>query len=143
MPTQTYTTHRRWLPIWHFIALPITTLNVLVQAARAYKYGGMGRWWDVLQAIAIMLAVYASRTMVLAVQNRTIRDMMRLKLQALLPGPARDRILDLNTSQLIGLRFAPNAELPALVDRCLAGELANAEAVKKAIVVWIPDEDRV
>jgi hypothetical protein len=143
MPTQTYTTHRRWLPIWHFFALPVTTINVLVQAARAYKYGGAGRWWDVLQAIAIMLAVYASRTMVLAVQNRTIRDTMRFKLQSMLSGLARDRIADLNTSQLIGLRFASDAELPALVDRCLAGELPNAEAVKKVIAVWTPDEDRV
>jgi len=143
MPTQTYATHRRWLPIWHFFALPVTTINVLVQAARAYKYGGAGRWWDVLQAIAIMLAVYASRTMVLAVQNRTIRDTMRFKLQSMLFGPARDRIADLNTSQLIGLRFASDAELPALVDRCLAGELANAEAVKKVIAAWTPDEDRV
>jgi low affinity Fe/Cu permease len=143
MPTQTYPTHRRWLPIWHFFALPVTTINVLVQAARVYKYGGAGRMWDVLQAIAIMIAVYASRTMVLAVQNRLIRDMMRLKLQSMLTGLARDRIVELTTSQLIGLRFASNAELPALVDRCLAGELPNAEAVKKAIVVWLPDEDRV
>lgn len=143
MPTQTYATHRRWLPIWHFFAMPVTTINVLVQAARAYKYGGAGRWWDVLQAIAIMLAVYASRTMVLAVQNRVVRDLMRLRLQAVLAGPARDRILELSTSQLIGLRFASDPELPALVDRCLAGELPNAEAVKKAIVVWRPDEDRV
>lgn len=143
MPTQTYATHRRWLPIWHFFAMPVTTINVVAQAARAYKAPGMGHVWDVLQAIAIMFAVYSSRTMVLAVQNRVIRDMMRLKLQAMLGGPARERIMELTTSQLIGLRFASDAELPGLVDRCLSGELPNAESVKKAIVVWVPDEDRV
>jgi hypothetical protein len=142
MPTQTYMTHRRWLPIWHFFAMPVTALNVLVEAQRAYRNRTWGHWWDLMQAIAIMLAVYASRTMVLAIQNRLIRDEMRLRLQGLLNDPARDSVMRLNTSQLIGLRFASSAELQGLVDRCLSGELADAEAVKKEIRSWVPDDDR-
>ena len=41
--------------------------------------------------------------------------------------------------QLIGLRFASDAELPALVRQCLAGELRGADAVKRAVRDWQPD----
>src|SRR5258708_2779516 len=103
MTAQTYATHRRWLPIWHAYAFPVSAANVAVQAARAYSYGGTGRWWDVAQAIAIMLAVYASRTMALRVQDRVIRLEMRLRLQELLGSAARETTARLQGSQLIGL----------------------------------------
>ena len=143
MATQSYATHRRWLPIWHFFALPVTALNVVAQVYRAYTIRSSGHLWDVLQAIALVLAVYASRTMALSLQNRLIRHEMRHRLEALLSGPAREGIMQLNTSQLIGLRFASDAELPELVARCLSGQLTDAEAVKREIVTWIPDEERV
>ena len=45
----------------------------------------------------------------------------------------------MSLSQLIGLRFASDAEVPALVQRCLGGELAKADDVKRAVQQWRPD----
>ena len=52
------------------------------------------------------------------------------------------RINDLTPKQMVGLRFASDAELPALVDRCLSGELKNDEAVKKEVKSWVGDHLR-
>jgi hypothetical protein len=52
------------------------------------------------------------------------------------------RIAELTVTQLIGLRFASDAELPSLVERCLAGELKDNEAVKKAVKDWRADHTR-
>ena len=46
-------------------------------------------------------------------------------------------------SQLIGLRFAPDDEVPELVQRCLRGDLKGSGDVKKSVVNWRPDYHRV
>ena len=61
------------------------------------------------------------------------------RLREVLPAALAARIGELRTSQLIGLRFAGNGEMAGLVERCLSGELANGEAVKKQIKHWQPD----
>jgi hypothetical protein len=48
----------------------------------------------------------------------------------------------LNVSQVIALRFAPDAELPALVDRTITENLTG-DAIKRAIVDWQADLIRV
>ena len=62
----------------------------------------------------------------------------------MLPGPSRQtdrawRIPELTTRQLVGLRFASDAELPDLVRRVLAGSLANPTDIKKAVAHWQGD----
>ena len=140
MEAQTYKTHRRWLPMFHFVAFPITMINVGVEGYRAWHYGiHRGTVWNFVFAVGVMLAVLASRLMVNAVQDRVIRLEMRLRLAGILPAAMQGRINDLTPKQMVGLRFASDAELPALVDRCLSGELKNDEAVKKQIKDWQPD----
>ena len=52
MESQTYKTHRRWLPIFHFVALPIAFINVFVEGYRLYKYGVYrGATWNMVFAI--------------------------------------------------------------------------------------------
>ena len=48
----------------------------------------------------------------------------------------------LNESQLFALRFAPDAELPNLVQRAIS-EKMSGDAIKKNIVNWLPDYQRV
>jgi len=64
---------------------------------------------------------------------------MRLRLKDVLAPALAARIDELTVSQLVGLRFASDAELPGLVERCLNGQLANGEAVKKEIKNWQAD----
>ena len=64
---------------------------------------------------------------------------MRLRLAAVLPPELCSRIPELRLRHLVGLRFAGDAELPALVQRCLAGELRTADQVKREIREWRAD----
>ena len=74
-----------------------------------------------------------------SVQNRLIRLEMRLRLKDVLPASLAKRVNELSAKQLVGLRFAGDSELQALVERCLSGELASDEAVKKQVKDWQPD----
>lgn len=137
--TQTYATHRKWVPLWHYVALPVTMINVAVVLNNLRKTPDLMHGWAVLVSFAFFATAYLSRSQALVVQNRLIRLEERLRLKEVLPAAMHAHIAQLTTSQLIGLRFAPDAELPGLVEACVGGQLANAEAVKKAIKGWRPD----
>ena len=137
---QTYATHRQWVPLWHYIATPIATINVFVVGVRVFKDGiNMRSVWGLLFAIAFFAVAYLSRQAAITVQDRLIRLEERLRMKEVLPAALVARVGDLSVSQLIGLRFASDAELAGLVERCLGGELKNAEQVKKVITMWRPD----
>jgi uncharacterized membrane protein YciS (DUF1049 family) len=137
--TQTYANHRRFFALYHYIALPIVSLNVVYTAFLVFREPNVSTIWTFVFAIGVASGVLAARTMVLIVQNRVIRLEQRLRMVALLPDHLRGRIVELNLSQLIGLRFAADTELAPLVERCLAGELKNSEDVKRAIGNWQAD----
>jgi hypothetical protein len=59
----------------------------------------------------------------------------------LLPQDQHGKIDQLKTPQLVALRFASSAELPALVDRAIAERLSRDD-IKRAIKNWIPDWER-
>ena len=137
--TQTYQTHRQWVPLWHFVALPIAMANLVIQFMALRNGMTFASIWGAVFAIGFAAAAYLARQQAIVVQNRLIRLEERLRMRDALPEGTRGRIGELTTSQLIGLRFAPDAELAGLVERCLGGQLANAEAVKKEIKGWRAD----
>jgi hypothetical protein len=136
---QTFKTHRRTHPLWHYVAFPLLLLNVVASVWHAVRIPTMWNGWGVVVAIAILIAVFAARVQTLTVQNRLIRLEMRMRLRETLPAAMHGRINELSVRQLVGLRFAGDAELPALVDRCLKGELKDDEAVKKEVRDWQAD----
>ncbi len=77
------------------------------------------------------------------VQDRVIRLEERLRMERLLPDDLKGRIEDLTTDQLIGLRFASDAELPGLVRRVLDGELTERKEIKQAVKDWRADHQRI
>ena len=137
--TQTYANHRRVFPLFHYFAAPILALNIVYTAIIAFRAPGKATIWSFIFAIGVGASLLAARTMVLIVQNRVIRLEQRLRLVTLLPESMRARIVELKMSQLVGLRFASDAELVPLVERCLAGELKNGDEVKRAITNWQAD----
>jgi hypothetical protein len=98
--------------------------------------------WLVVVAAAAIVLVLRTRMYALKAQDRVIRLEERLRLASLLPQSLCSRIGELSESQLIALRFASDAELPALTEKTLSGNLAGAE-IKKAIVTWRPDYWRI
>jgi hypothetical protein len=141
--TQSYATHRRWFPLFHFVLQPLLAVNLVLTIVWATREPTLARWWAVAMAAALILISVTARLMALTVQNRLIRLEQRLRLAAVLPPDLRGRVAELRTRQLLALRFASDAELPALVRRCLAGELRSADAVKREIREWQPDFLRV
>jgi hypothetical protein len=139
---QTYANHARLDPLYHFFVLPVAGINVLVAIWNVYRNPGLGSGWFVVLALAGAVAVVKIRLYPLKAQDRVIRLEERLRLAQLLPDRLRGRIGELTESQLIGLRFASDAEVPALVEKALSSKMAQKE-IKQAIANWRPDYFRV
>ena len=138
-PAQSYANHRRYFPLYHYFALPILALNVVVTTTLLIRDPSLQTAWSVVVALALLGAILASRTSTLIVQNRVIRLETTLRLARVLPPELRARIPEMRLGHLVALRFAPDDELPRLVEQCLSGELRSADDVKKAIRVWQAD----
>lgn len=136
---QTYANHRRIFPLYHYVALPILLANVAIAVAHAIQRPTPWNAWLIVLSLALVVGLLANRASTLHVQNRLIALEMRLRLATTLEPRLRARISELHLRHLIGLRFAGDAELPALVERCLDGELSTTDAVKRAITDWRPD----
>ena len=140
---QSFENHAMYQPSWHYWALP-TAFIYLVYCLVTLVRGGIAAHevFDLVGAVSLMAAIWASRIMVLTVQDRLGGLEMRLRLREVLPAPLAARISELTKGQLVGLRFASDAELPALVERVLRGELVRAKDVKAAVKDWQPDHLR-
>ncbi|MBX3174296.1 MAG: hypothetical protein KF709_07775 [Gemmatimonadaceae bacterium] len=140
---QSYRTHARWFPMYHFFASPVTGLYALHSLLYLTQHFS---WWHLAESLfacALFAGVLSSRIMAVTVQNRLVRLEMRLRLKEVLPAAMHARIPELRVKQLIALRFASDAELPGLVERTLKGEFATHRDIKRAITDWQPDYLRV
>ena len=138
-PAQSYANHRRFMPLYHYIAIPIFAINLFVSIYAFYRVPGWLTGWGVFVAFGLLAGFLALRVSTLIVQNRIIRLELMMRLAHVLPPETRNRMSELKLGQMIGLRFASDAELPALVERCLSGDLRTAEQIKREIKDWQPD----
>lgn len=136
---QSLKNHARYDPLWHFVGIPILTAGPAFAAVQAWRNGSPHAWGMVVYYLAIVIVAFRAREQTKVVQDRVIRLEMRLRLKELLPPKLQSRIGELTPKQLVGLRFAGDAELPSLVERCLSGELPDNRAVKREIKDWQPD----
>ncbi len=141
--TQTYATHRRFVPRFHFFAVPILSLNVLVQIYVLIRHFSGWAIWNLLVALAFVALALATRSMATTAQDRIIRLEETLRLQRCLPADLQGRLGELTTGQMIGLRFCADDELAELTRAVLGGELRGREDIKKRIKSWRPDTLRV
>jgi hypothetical protein len=136
---QSYANHRRVFPLYHLFALPVLLAHVAVTLVGALRDPTLWTMWMVVVAVGLVAAVVANRASTLIVQNRVIGLEMRLRLATVLPVELCQRIPELDIKQLVGLRYAGDAEVTGLGERCLRGELTTADAVKRAVREWRPD----
>jgi len=142
---QNFKNHARFFPPFHFFAAPILLLNFILAIAETIRHWPahpvLFIWWIVLSLALIVLAL-SSRIMALTAQDRVIRLEEKLRFAALLPADLHARSQALTVRQIIGLRFASDDELPALVKRALDENLTEKQ-IKQAINNWRPDYLRV
>lgn len=139
---QTYSNHIRYDPLFHYFLLPVAAITIGVCVYNAIRHANIVSVWMVVVSLAFAVLVVKARTYALKAQDRVIRLEERLRLSTLLDEPWRARIAELTEGQLIALRFAPDEEVPALVQKTLASTLAPG-AIKKEIRNWRPDYFRI
>jgi hypothetical protein len=106
------------------------------------RYHDYHNYGLVVVFLAALVVTLKARLYALKVQTRVIRLEERLRLMQLLAEPLRSRIPDLTENQLVALRFASDAECPALVEKALASKMEN-KAIKQAVTGWRADFWRV
>jgi hypothetical protein len=142
---QTYKNHHRFHPPFHFFVAPILLLNVLVSIAVLIHHWPK-HWllliWAVVISLALFFLVGFARDYALKVQDRVIRLEENLRYQRLLTPELIAAAQSLTIKQIIALRFASDAELPALVQRTLSENL-EPKTIKQSITNWRADNLRV
>jgi len=136
---QTFENHARYVPLYHFVLFAILVVNLVWSVARVVRHPSVDAAVALLLAFALLILFFYARQFALTVQDRLIRLEMRLRLAKLLPADLVSRIGELSVGQLIGLRFASDAELPELVRRVLSEGITDSTAIKKLIRDWQPD----
>lgn len=134
--------HMKFFPLFHFFVLPVLAGNLI--RAVVVMFGGfsLATVWGTLVALALLGLAFAARVMALTVQDRVIRLEMWLRLQHVLPVELRPRIPELTRDQLVALRFASDAELPALARKVLDERLSERKVIKQLVQNWQPDDLR-
>ncbi len=142
---QTHANHARLDPAYHFFLLPVLLLNLFVSigfAFRTFRFAPFVSVWRIVLAVAFLVAAVLLRGYALRVQDRVIRLEERLRLSTLLPSARSEWVNSLTARQWVALRFASDAELPALATRAAAERLTPRQ-IKAAVTVWRPDLERV
>ena len=140
---QTYQTHRKTVPLFHFVVLPVLLGNVLLMAYGVVQAPGLATVWGLLMGVALFLGMLFARTFALAAQDRVIRLEERLRLRELLPPDLKTRIPEFSREQLIGLRFASDAEVPDLAAAVLRDNVQKRDQIKKLVRHWRADDHQL
>ena len=140
MTEQSYATHaHRPLP------------TAIGAACWVISAGGFGAWaagrpWGLglgvvglLLAVLVLLAI--SRLYTTRLQDRIIRLESQLRAERLLTPGQLAQFESLQMPQVVALRFAGDAEFPALCERA-ATERLPSDAIKRAIAAWRADRLR-
>jgi hypothetical protein len=144
MATQSYANHRQYVPLFHYILLPVLFLTMVGSVVNLYhSLGDHERQYSasliVVMSVAMLVFAVQARLFALRAQDRAIRAEEGLRhfvLVGKLPDPR------LTIGQIIALRFASDNEFPILARRA-ADESLAPEAIKKSIKSWRPDFYRV
>ena len=135
---QSFENHTRQIPIFALgnLVLFVNLVGRLVDLRHGISFGPV---MDVLVPAALIALFVMARNSVVAVQDRVIRLEMRLRLAGVLPADLCSRIPEFTVGQLVSLRFAGDAELPALARTVLDEKLDDRKAIKKLIKNWQAD----
>jgi len=138
--SQSLSNHARLYPPFHLFVLPVLLVNVGGSIYRLVKFGiHYNTVFGVLLALALFVLAFCARIFALTVQDRLIRLEMRLRLAEILPADMRSRIPEFTVAQLVSLRFAGDAELPALARKVLDDKMNDRKAIKQLIKDWRAD----
>ncbi len=140
MNTQNYANHaHRPLPTLVGALLWLMAVAGVAATSFGYDWGPTMAWGGVLLCLFLLLAI--GRLYTTTLQDRIIMLEERLRATLLLSPTQLARWGQLSPKQVAALRFAGDAELPALFDRAVAEGL-RPDAIKRAVGAWRADPHR-
>jgi len=149
MNEQNFSNHARIVPAFHYFVGPVLMINVVTHCIALFKSfsAPLGfillSFLAVLSSIAILMLAFLARLFALGVQDRVIRLEERMRYERLLPEDLKPRIGEFTINQLVSLRFASDAELPALARKVLDGKMSERKAIKQMVQNWRADYQRI
>jgi Family of unknown function (DUF6526) len=140
MAEQNFANHGKFSPPFHFFVVPVMAINFIWATYRWAVTGfSLAGFEQVLLAAALLVGFGTVRRMALTVQDRVIRLEERLRYERVLPVDLKARIGEFTVSQFVALRFASDAELPALARKVLDDKIDKRKAIKQMVKAWKPD----
>ena len=140
---QNLANHTKLVPPFHYVVLPILLVNLGWAVRGLFNGMTFDAILSVLVAVALFMAAVFGRVFALKAQDRVIRLEMRLRMRELLPEELQRRINDFTPTQMVGLRFASDTELPDLARKVLDDNITSATPIKKMVTDWQGDYYRV
>lgn len=146
MEEQSYAKHAKFVPLFHYVLFGIIFIALIGSLVNLYRrftdpvhIGRLSAGLIVLLALALLILTPFARIFALKAQDRAIRAEENLRHFAM-----TGKLLDprLGIKQIIGLRFASDAEFVELARRA-ADEGMSLDAIKKSVKQWRPDYDRL
>jgi hypothetical protein len=142
MSEQNFSNHGRMHPLYHYITAPLVILGLIGSLVNLAKSDASNHYSAALLVIVFLVLLFIGamlRTYALKAQDRAIRAEEGLRHFILTGKPLDGR---LRTGQIVALRFAGDAEFPALAARA-AEENLSGKAIKQAIQQWRADYYRI
>lgn len=144
MSNQDYKNHIRYYAPHHFVFYPVMLALMAVciyYATQDETNRVIFLLMGIISFTITWLSFMLRQHYALGNQNRIVRLEMRLRYYQLTHTRLEEYEDKLSFGQIAALRFASDTELPALLQRAVTEDL-SADAIKKAIVNWQPDEMR-
>jgi hypothetical protein len=144
MEQQSYAKHAKTVPMYHGVLLGLLFLTFIGAIVNVVKsVGDHERLYSAALILTLSFCALIqwafARAFPLKAQDRAIRAEENFRHYILTGKPLDPR---LTTKQIIGLRFASDAEFPALAAKA-ANENLPLDTIKKSIQTWRPDHDRL
>ena len=143
MQEQSYAKHAKFVPMFHYVLsgiIGVTLIGSLVNLWHSFGAHEGIHSASLIAAFTVALALlfYFTRTFAMGVQDRAIRAEENLRHFAL-----TGKLLDprLTIKQIVGLRFASDAEFVELARKAAEGSMSPDE-IKKSVKNWRADHDR-
>ena len=134
--------HARYVPLFHFVALPLLMINLVYSIVLVVKSATWDNIDNALVAVALVIIAFSARVFALAVQDRVIRLEEELRFSKLFPDDLRMRIPEFTRTQFVALRFASDNELPALAREVLDQRITDKGTIKQMVKEWRADHLR-
>lgn len=138
---QTFRNHaHRPTPTIIGLVLATTALGIFV--SRVLKGDHSSVMLGLLALVgAVLMLLVMSRVYITKLQDRIIRLEMRVRCAVLLTPEQQRMLSSLPIKHVAALRFASDAELPALLERAVREKLPPSN-IKRGVAAWAADYDR-